>query len=146
MCDCGKDGGGVSLKACKSCMLVRYCNADCQKNHWAEHKRDCKRRVAELRDAALFKDPPVKKDCPICFIPMPTRLISCVSLSNATVSSVPIYDFAVANVEAELLLLLLLRTGEVIAIFSPPAPVVNSPTDRTGAVIAIFSLQLDDDD
>ena len=97
--DCGKDGGGVSLKACKSCMLVRYCNADCQKNHWAEHKRDCKRRVAELRDAALFKDPPVKKDCPICFIPMPTRLISCVSLPNATISSVPIYDFAVANVE-----------------------------------------------
>ena len=30
---------------------------------------------------------------------MPTRLISCVSLPNANISSVPIYDFAVANVE-----------------------------------------------
>ena len=54
-------------------------------------------RAAELRNKALFKDPPAKEDCPICFIPMPSSLICCVSLPPATISSVPIYDFANAN-------------------------------------------------
>jgi len=78
-------------------MLVKYCNADCQRNHWPKHKIACKLRATELRDAALFKDPPPKEDCPICFIPMPMRFVSCVSLPLATVSSVPINDFAIAN-------------------------------------------------
>jgi hypothetical protein len=78
-------------------MLVKYCNADCQKNHWPKHKKDCKLRVAELRDEALFKDPPAKEDCPICFLPMPTRLIACISLPDATLSSVPIFDLTIAN-------------------------------------------------
>jgi len=52
--------GGVSLKACKLCMLVKYCNVKCQKNHWAKLKKECKRRAAELHDEALFKDPPPK--------------------------------------------------------------------------------------
>jgi TPR repeat protein len=61
------------------------------------HKKDCKLRVAELRDEALFKDPPPKEECPICFLPMPAHLICCVSLPPATISSVPIADFAKAN-------------------------------------------------
>jgi hypothetical protein len=97
--ECGKEQGGVSLKTCKSCMSVKYCNPECQKNHWAIHRKDCKLRAAELRDEALFKDPPVKEDCPICFLPMPVQLICCVSLPPATISSVPIYDFSIANVE-----------------------------------------------
>jgi TPR repeat protein len=96
--ECGEEeGGGVSLKVCKACMSVKYCNAKCQKNHWAKHKKECKLRAAEIRDEALFKDPPPKADCPICFLPMPTNLISCVSLPPATVFSVPIYDFANAH-------------------------------------------------
>jgi hypothetical protein len=95
--NCGKDEEGVSLKTCKSCMLVKYCNADCQKNHWSKHKTDCKRRAAELRDKALFKDPPPKDECSICFLPMPEKLICCASLPMATLLSVPIYDLAMAN-------------------------------------------------
>ena len=91
--ECGV-AGGVSLKVCKSCMFVRYCNAKCQKDHWSKHKRDCKIRAAEIRDEALFKEPPAKEDCPICFLPMPVRLVSCISLPVATVSYVPIYNFA----------------------------------------------------
>ena len=94
--ECGEEGG-VSLKACKSCMQVRYCNAECQRNHWPKHKNQCKQRAAELRDEALFKDPPPKEDCPICFLPMPNKLICCVSLPPATLSLVPINDFANAN-------------------------------------------------
>ena len=78
-------------------MLVKYCNANCQRNHWPTHKTLCKRRAAELRDEALFKDPPDKEDCPICFLPMPYKLLSCMSLPPATISSVPIYDYAEAN-------------------------------------------------
>jgi MYND finger len=91
--ECGKeDGGGVvSLKTCKSCMLVKYCNATCQRNHWATHKKEY--------DKALFKDPPSKEDCPICFLPMLKKFISCFSLPPATISSVPIYDFAIAHQE-----------------------------------------------
>ena len=98
--DCGEEGG-PSLKTCKSCMLVKYCNADCQRNHWPIHKKECKQRAAEfqLRDEALFKDPPAKEDCPICFLPMPVRLICCMSLPPATITSVPICDFAIANKE-----------------------------------------------
>jgi hypothetical protein len=95
--ECGKEG--ASLKTCKSCMLVKYCNAECQRNHWPKHKKECKLHAAELRDEALFKDPPAKEDCPICFLPMPVRLVSCASLPDATVSSVSIYDFAIANKE-----------------------------------------------
>jgi TPR repeat protein len=80
-------------------MLVKYCNADCQKNHWSKHKKVCKIRAAELRDEALFKDPPAKEDCPICFLPMPIRLISCITLPPATIRSVPIYDYSEANEE-----------------------------------------------
>ncbi len=97
--ECEEEGVG-SLKACKSCMmLVKYCSASCQRNHSPTHKAACKLRAAELRDAALFKDPPPKKDCPICFLPMPDNLIYCVTLPPATISYVPIQDFAIANQE-----------------------------------------------
>ena len=84
---------------CKSCMHAKYCNAACQKNHWATHKKPCKLHAAELRDEALFKDPPPKEECPICFLPMPLRMICCISLPPATISSAPIYDYAIANEE-----------------------------------------------
>ena len=102
--ECGKEEG-VSLKMCKSCLETKYCDATCQKNHWPKHKKACKLQAAELRDEALFKDdppakdPPAKEDCPICCLPMPAKLICCVSLPPATIMSAPIYDFAIANEE-----------------------------------------------
>jgi hypothetical protein len=94
--DCGEEGG-ASLKTCKQCKLVKYCNAECQRNHWQKHKKECKRRAAEIYDEALFKDPPSKEECPICFLPMSVQFESSLSLPPATILSVPIYDFAIAN-------------------------------------------------
>jgi hypothetical protein len=80
-------------RACKSSIATQNANTNigqCIKKAFKQH-------ATELCDAALFKDPPPKGDCPICFLPMPARLLSCVSLPNTTRSSVPIYDFAIAN-------------------------------------------------
>jgi len=29
------------MKKCSRCKLVRYCSAECQKNHWPKHKLVC---------------------------------------------------------------------------------------------------------
>ena len=66
----------------------------CKMPDWSENTKKSKQRAAELRDNALFKNPPAKEDCPICFLPMPGYLLCCISLPPATISSVPIYTVA----------------------------------------------------
>ena len=69
--NCGKEREGDSMNACNKCDLVKYCNAACKKKHKSKHKKKCERRVAELYDEKLFKEPPPPEDCPICFLPQP---------------------------------------------------------------------------
>ena len=70
--NCGKEGD--SLKSCAACKLVKYCSRDCQIAHRKLHKKECRKRVAELHDEKLFKDPPsLNDDCPICFLRLPTH-------------------------------------------------------------------------
>ncbi|KAL7536563.1 hypothetical protein ACHAXR_008266, partial [Thalassiosira sp. AJA248-18] len=54
-----------------ACKLVKYCNVTCQKAHRPNHKKECKIRASEIFDEALFKTPPPKDECPICFLPLP---------------------------------------------------------------------------
>ena len=63
----------IKLKTCTACKLVRYCSVECQKKHRPQHKRACKKRMAELRDEILFKQPESsdRGDCPICCLPIP---------------------------------------------------------------------------
>ena len=68
--NCGKEGTDVTNK-CNKCKEVMYCNAACKKKHRTKHKKQCERRVAELHDEQLFKQPPPLDDCPICFLRMP---------------------------------------------------------------------------
>jgi len=68
--NCGKEGDDVN-NICNRCKLVKYCNAACKKKHRSKHKKQCERRVAELHDEKLFKQPPPKEDCPICFLLLP---------------------------------------------------------------------------
>jgi len=73
--NCGKEGAN---NICNKCQQVKYCNAVCKKVHKKKHKKDCgehqrlaAERAAELHDIELFKPPPPKEDCPICFLRMP---------------------------------------------------------------------------
>ena len=71
---CGTAGSdGIKLMRCTACYLVRYCSVKCQKDHRPKHKRECKKRAAELRDELLFKQPESTHlgDCPICCLPLP---------------------------------------------------------------------------
>ena len=68
--NCGKEGSEVT-NTCNKCKMVMYCNAACKKKHRSKHKKACDRRVAELHDIELFKQPPPLDDCPICFLRMP---------------------------------------------------------------------------
>ena len=70
---CGTaEGDDIKLKKC-ACHLVKYCSVKCQKDHRPKHKKECKKRTAELRDEILFKQPEGSHlgDCPICLLPLP---------------------------------------------------------------------------
>ena len=67
---CGIAGvDDVKLTKC-ACKLVRYCSVKCQKEHRPKRDEDCKKRVAELREEILFKQPESTHygDCPICLL------------------------------------------------------------------------------
>jgi len=94
--NCGKEG--TNLNICNRCEQVKYCNAACKKKHRSKHKKKCDRRVAELHDEQLFKQPSPAEDCPICFIRMPSlsngrRYYSCCgkTICNGCVCA-PVYD------------------------------------------------------
>ena len=73
--NCGKseeDDTNTKLKACTACKLVKYCNRECQIAHRPLHKKECKKRAAEIYDEKLFKQPPPLEDCPICFVRLPS--------------------------------------------------------------------------
>ena len=71
--NCGKEGDDINkLKSCTACKLVKYCSRKCQIAHRPQHKKECRKRAAELHDEELFNQPPPEDDCPICFIRIPT--------------------------------------------------------------------------
>ncbi|EJK59797.1 hypothetical protein THAOC_19939, partial [Thalassiosira oceanica] len=75
--NCGKGSGGeggVKLKDCTDCRLVKYCGVDCQRAHRKQHKNACKQRAAELKDEKLYgqgHERPERDSCPICTLPIP---------------------------------------------------------------------------
>ena len=72
-CSKGEECSG-DLKSCTACKLVKYCNRNCQIVHRPRHKKECKKRAAELYDAALFEEH-APDDCPICMLPLPLNII-----------------------------------------------------------------------
>ena len=41
---CAVCGAGGKLKKCSGCHTVRYCGADCQRAHWPDHRRTCRKQ------------------------------------------------------------------------------------------------------
>ena len=72
--NCGKEGDVDTMNTCNKCDLVKYCNAACKKKHRHKHKKKCEKRAAELYDEKLFKEPPSREECPICFLPLPIEV------------------------------------------------------------------------
>ena len=62
----------IKLTDCDGCDLVKYCSDECQASHKSEHKEDCKKRAAEIREEILLKQPEgsYMGDCPICCLPI----------------------------------------------------------------------------
>ena len=73
--NCGKhESDTIKLKNCAACRLVKYCGVACQKAHRKQHKKACKRRVAELKDEQLYSQGHERLEgdgCPICTLPIP---------------------------------------------------------------------------
>jgi len=140
--NCGKEGSDVK-NTCNKCNMVIYCNAACKKKHRSKHKKACDKRVAELHDEKLFKQPPLlHEDCPICFLRMPTldtgrRYKSCCGkiICNGC-SHAPVYDNQGNKV-----------TGKLCAFCRIPVPEsdeevigrMKKPAE-TGDPIAIFNM------
>ena len=109
--NCGKEGDDIN-NVCNKCKQVKYCNAACKKKHRHKHKKDCEehirlaaeknnnelRRVAEKHDEDLFKQPPPKEDCPICFLRIPSLTsgwkyqLCCGSVICSGCVYAPVYD------------------------------------------------------
>ena len=70
-CGIAQDEVDVTLMKC-ACHLVKYCSISCQKQHRPQHKKACKKRLTEMRDEILFKQPKNSNigDCPICCLPL----------------------------------------------------------------------------
>ena len=118
--NCGKEGSSNNMNTCNKCKMVKYCNAICKKVHKKKHKKDCEeyqrlaaerrndelRRAAELHDKELFKQPPPKEDCPICFVRLPSLETSwryqscCGKIICSGCLHAPVYDCQ-GNVVAE---------------------------------------------
>eukprot|EP00984_Skeletonema_dohrnii_P021334 scaffold10642_cov155-Skeletonema_dohrnii-CCMP3373.AAC.1 len=69
---CGTSVHDIKLEKCDGCKSVRYCSVQCQRDHRPQHKKECKKRAAELREELLFKQPERSHhgDCPICCLPL----------------------------------------------------------------------------
>ena len=68
--NCGKgEEDSDNLKSCAACKMVKYCSRECQISHRPQHKKECKKRAAELYDEKLFKDVE-REECPICMLPL----------------------------------------------------------------------------
>ncbi|KAK1737701.1 Sel1-like repeat family protein [Skeletonema marinoi] len=74
-------------------------NVACQRDHRSQHKEECKKRVAELRDELLFVQPESSHygDCPICCLPLPLDGDGCKRAFMTCCSKLICFGCAYAN-------------------------------------------------
>ena len=78
-CGIAEEVDEIKLKECDDC------GDACHGDHKSQYEEECEKRVAELRDELLFRQPESSHwgDCPICCLPVPLdveiRVMSCCS-------------------------------------------------------------------
>ena len=92
----------ITLKKC-ACNLVKYCSVDCQKNHRPQHKKLCKKRLAELHDKKLFTQPDISHwgECPICCLLLPIDMTKSIMMGCCCITICKGCDYANAKRENE---------------------------------------------
>eukprot|EP00574_Skeletonema_japonicum_P004510 CAMPEP_0201718608 /NCGR_PEP_ID=MMETSP0593-20130828/4083_1 /ASSEMBLY_ACC=CAM_ASM_000672 /TAXON_ID=267983 /ORGANISM="Skeletonema japonicum, Strain CCMP2506" /LENGTH=789 /DNA_ID=CAMNT_0048208949 /DNA_START=76 /DNA_END=2445 /DNA_ORIENTATION=+ len=122
-CACCGEGESSSnrLKLCTACKMVKYCNVTCQKNHRSQHKKECKKRAAELQVEALFNPPMPKEDCDVfnhCDVNKDSILHYACRGGNLAIvkyllgSHAPLVALATVNAKGELPIHLLCQAGK----------------------------------
>ena len=129
-CGITEEVDDIKLKKCTACKSVRYCSVKCQWDHRQQHKQACKKRVAELRDEILFKQPESthKGDCPICCLPL--SLDPQKSMMMACCSKVVCRGCAHAN-----------RVREVEMRLDPTCPFCRHPTPESENEFALIGMK-----
>jgi len=96
--NCGKGEENTNnLKKCAACLSVKYCSRECQIAQRSQHKKECKRRAAELHEEALFKEVE-PEDCPVCIVRLPlletgsTYMSCCGKVICSGCAYAPVYD------------------------------------------------------
>ncbi len=91
----------VKLKKCP-CNLVKYCSVACQKNHRPQHKKACRKLLAEIREDNLFTQPDESHlgECPICCLPLSLDMTK--SMINTCCSKVYCKGCAYASILREI--------------------------------------------
>ncbi len=56
--ECAQCQSPKATKKCSKCAFMRYCNAECQKKHWNEHKLHCGKETIEEVRKRLARNPP----------------------------------------------------------------------------------------
>ena len=58
VCDkCGdSEPLGEIMRCCPRCKVLWYCNRDCLRDHWKEHKKDCAQNVKSVSSAYMERD------------------------------------------------------------------------------------------
>lgn len=58
---CGKQS--LTLLQCARCRTARYCDAECQRSNWLDHKRSCKVAAASGGSTLETPHPPAPRAC-----------------------------------------------------------------------------------
>ncbi|KAL0052246.1 hypothetical protein WJX82_010627 [Trebouxia sp. C0006] len=56
--ECGQCGKTGAARRCSKCRLVIYCSSECQKAHWAVHKKECKQKAQQQLRVNVSSTPP----------------------------------------------------------------------------------------
>jgi len=41
--------GQPMFKSCSQCGQAKYCSKECQRSHWKQHKRACKKKAQQIQ-------------------------------------------------------------------------------------------------